>query len=279
MAGETQTPAVAAPGTPEYEAQMAQAGSTVPVQAVSPDGTAVQNLNPAVETKGETEKPAPATDRPAWLPEEFKTPEDMVKAYSELKSGNQKPNEQAKDSLQVEEDPQVPKLPDGLDITKYENEWFRNGGLSPESYADLEKKGISKEMVDAYVKGQEALQQARTQEGFNEVGGRDKYEQMVEWAKANLTPAEKAAFNSQVSSQSKEAALLAIRGLYSKYEAAAGRSPNLLNGGSATPSGSTNGFQSRQQVVDAMSDPRYETDPAYRKSVMDRLAVTADTVL
>jgi len=37
------------------------------------------------------------------------------------------------------------------------------------------------------------------------------------------------------------------------------------------PSNSTDFYRSQQDVVQAMSDPRYERDPAYRQDIMDKL--------
>ena len=46
--------------------------------------------------------------------------------------------------------------------------------------------------------------------------------------------------------------------------------PELFEGTGDLPS--TDAFESVSQVTDAMNDPRYETDPAYRKKVTDKLA-------
>ena len=37
------------------------------------------------------------------------------------------------------------------------------------------------------------------------------------------------------------------------------------------PSNTTENFRSQAEVVRAMSDPRYENDPAYRQDVYDKL--------
>ena len=43
----------------------------------------------------------------------------------------------------------------------------------------------------------------------------------------------------------------------------------MLSGKSPKTSGDV--FRSQQQVVDAMSDPRYDTDPAYRQDIIAKL--------
>jgi hypothetical protein len=53
------------------------------------------------------------------------------------------------------------------------------------------------------------------------------------------------------------------------YKDQTGSEGELLTGGKATQPADV--FQSQAQVVEAMSDPRYDRDPAYRQSVMQKL--------
>ena len=110
------------------------------------------------------------------------------------------------------------------------------------------------------------------------MGGEAQFKQMTQWAAANLTQAEIAVFNSQVNS-TQDAAMLAVKGLAARFTTATGSSPKgLLNGGAAavTP---TSGFQSKAQVTEAMRNPKYESDPAYRNSVIERLKLTDNSVI
>ena len=65
-------------------------------------------------------------------------------------------------------------------------------------------------------------------------------------------------------------AKFAVQGLMSRagvnYDA---KQPELFEGGDQIPNDS---FESVAQVTDAMNDPRYEKDPAYRKKVTDKIA-------
>jgi len=267
QAGGDSAPAL---GTPEYDAAMAAKADGLDIRSVSTDGSTVTHVGDEQSTE------PPATDRPSWLPEKFKSAEDMAKAYSELESKFSGKTEEPPSPPKDEQPPTTESQP--LDQNKYASEYAQNGQLSETSYAELAKVGIDKGTVDAYIAGQEALQAQRSAAGFQAVGGEENYRQMVSWAAANLSPAEANAFNSQVSGSS-EQALLAISGLNAKYKAAVGSSPSgLLNGG-ARATQSTNGYGSRAQVVSDMSDARYESDAAFRKSVMDRLAVTADGII
>ena len=66
---------------------------------------APSEIEPEEETNTESEElPQEQSDRPEWLPEKFKSPEDMSKAYSELeKKLGQSPEEGTEESEQVEE--------------------------------------------------------------------------------------------------------------------------------------------------------------------------------
>lgn len=212
--------------------------------------------------------------RPEWLPEKFKSPEDMAKAYSELESklGGNKPADDAtpSDKPQVPENPQEALQKQGLDMNEFSQEFAQKGELSQESYEKLAKAGFDKNLVDDYIAGQQA--RAAQFEGTikAEVGGDERYGEMVEWAKANLTPAEITAYNNAVSSGNAEQAKLAALGLSAKFGKAVGQEPGRLLGGQKA--GAEDVFESTAQVTKAMADPQYRNDPAYRAKVQAKLA-------
>jgi len=213
-------------------------------------------------------------DRPAWLPEKFKSPEDLAKAYSELQSkmGSQSNQQQA---AQPAADQTTTQQADaalsqqGLNMSSFTNEFDTTGELSEASYAKLASAGFDKNIVDNYIEGQRARASLYEVSLKDSVGGNQAYGDMVEWAKAAMTPAEIDAFNMSVSSSNPEAAKLAVAGLKSRYESANGKEPRLLQGNSS--GGQGDAFQSRAEMTAAMKDPRYKTDTAYRQSVINRL--------
>ena len=219
--------------------------------------------------------PDDSQDRPEWLPEKFKSPEDMAKAYAELESKLGAPK--VTDS-QPTPDPAVATPDDaqnalsqkGLDLTEFSKEFSEKGELSPESYEKLSKSGFDKTLVDQYIQGQRALADGYANEVKSEAGGDEKYSEIVQWAQANMSPAEIDAFNKAVDSGNKDQAKLAVRGLKSSYENANGREPKLIGGGVKGGSeGDT--FESTAQLTKAMADPRYREDPAYRAKVQAKL--------
>lgn len=210
------------------------------------------------------------SDRPDWLPEKFQSPEDMAKAYNELQS---KLGDKEKDSPKKESkaDPNQTVMQDIIDSAT--NEFIENGELTDKSFKALEEQGLPREIVEAYVAGQQALMEGQVNQVKATVGGEENYAAMAEWAAENLDQSELDAFNEVVESGSINQAQMAVRGLYSQFASAGGKAPNLIQGN--TSGSAVKPFNSAAQVTEAMRDPRYKNDPAYRKTVEDRLAVTS----
>jgi len=213
-----------------------------------------------------------AEDRPQWLPEKFKSPEDMAKAYAELESKLGQPKQDAtpSDNPEAPQEAQQALQEKGLDLNEFSQEFASKGELSTESYEKLAKAGFDKNLVDQYIEGQRALASQYETSIKAEVGGEEKYSEMVTWAKANMTPAEITAFNSAVSSGNTDQAKLAVLGLATKYSKANGSEPQRLLGGQQNATADV--FESTAQVTEAMRDPRYKNDPAFRAKVQQKLS-------
>jgi hypothetical protein len=214
------------------------------------------------------QNPAGSLDgRPQWLPEKFKSAEDLAKAYSELES-------RLSGSAKSEDTLEAAAVAARLtldDVAPMSREFAETGEISEKSYKALENKGIPRELIDAYVDGQRAVAEAQVNSVYQSVGGQQNYQQMVSWASENLPPEEIDAFDALVESGNQASIQMAVRGLYARYSSAAGQ-PRLIQGNMST-SGS-NAFRSLAELTTAMRDPRYKSDPAYRKDVEDRLRVS-----
>lgn len=236
------------------------------VQIPTDEQAVVENQPQGGENStAEEQKP----DRPEWLPEKFNSPEDLAKAYSELEK---KMGEQAKPQNDSQNDNAVDEIVEqaGLQMADLTAEYEENGQLSEDSYAKLEAAGIPREYVDGYIRGQEVLAEQYQASVLNEVGGVENYNKMIEWAAQNLSEQEVAAFNNTVGTGDVEQAKMAVRAVYSKFTSTEGIEPDLVSGGAGGDTGSV--FRSTAELVQAMSDPRYKDDPAYRKDVQDKLA-------
>lgn len=223
--------------------------------------------------------PAPAPERPGWLPEKFKSPEELATAYAQLekKLGGQAPAPAAAGgntdpNAQVQPDPNAASTLVGRkDFEAYSAEFAEHGKLSDESFAALEKRGFSRELVEDYIAGQAARNEVQVQAVYQEVGGEQAYQGMLEWAEENLQQGDIDAFNGVVSRGSQAEILMAVRGLKAQY-AASNKEPRLVTATAPTSGSGEAPFQSTAEMVAAMSDKRYKTDSAYRDMVERRLA-------
>lgn len=221
---------------------------------------------------------APAPERPPWLPEKFASPEQLAQAYAELekKLGQQSAQKPAQAPQPAQAPPPSPEqeaqvAQAGLSLDALEAEFFDRGSLSEETYKAAEAKGLSRAFLDGVVAGRVALVHQQAAELMEVVGGKEEWERVASWARANLGPRELRTFNEAVERGSMELAKLAIRGIHARYVAATGRQPNLV-GGAATPG--ADGYRSQREAIEAMRDPRYAKDPAYRAEVEARIRVS-----
>ena len=234
-------------------------------EAAKARGQTIQSESEQVE---ETETPI-ENERPEWLPEKFESAEDMAKAYTELEKKQSQPKEkkEAKQSKETE-------APSNDVVANASEEFTNNGELSDETYDSLSQAGIPREMVDAYIAGQQSLVDNQTSAIHNTIGGVDEYEAMAKWAGENLADEELDAYNDIVESGTVSQATVAVKGLYAQYKSLGGGEPSLEKGGTSATDAGVKPFASAAEVTRAMRDPKYAEDSGYRKLVEQRLAVT-----
>lgn len=221
-----------------------------------------------------------APQKPEGIPDKFWNAETgevdyaaMAKSYTELEKklstmeAVKAPADQAEADAQAQQASDALQLK-GLDLNEFSKEFAEKGELTPESYEKLQKAGFPKELVDGFIAGQQALRAQQDEVGYAEVGGKEAYKAMAEWASVNLTPAEREAYNKALMG-GPESMKMAVRGLRDRYQQANGSDPKLLGGNRGT---SETAFQSRAEMTAAMKDPRYKKDPAYRAMVARKLA-------
>jgi hypothetical protein len=203
--------------------------------------------------------------RPDWLPEKFKSAEDMAKAYSELEKKQSTETTDEPNMQQMRADAEASQ---GMD--KFYSEYQEQGSLSEKSYEELNKMGLDKNLVDGYIAGQEAIANTEVQAVHNLVGGTDNYNKVIEYAKGNLNEAEQNAFNETLETGSIEQVKFAVQGIASRAGVNAEQPQSMINGDSIETNSDI--FESSAQVIDAMNDPRYAKDPAFRKLVEEKIA-------
>jgi hypothetical protein len=103
----------------------------------------------------------------------------------------------------------------------------------------------------------------------NAVGGEEAYTELVSWASDNLSEQEVDAYDHVMGLDNPYAAFFAVKALNMAYQNANGYEGQMLTGKAAA--NTTNQFRSQAEVIEAMSDPRYDNDPAYRNDIFDKL--------
>lgn len=208
-----------------------------------------------------------APERPSWLPEKFKSPEEMAKAYEALekKQGSAKPKTKQ---------PVEPVADDKgkVDMAKVNRELQSNGELSTETRKALETAGIN---ADEHVRGRQAIALNTRREVAAVVGGEEQLDNVRVWAETNLSADEIAVYDGAVATGNLALSKLLLQGINARYVEANGAEPKLQNSETVPSSGSVKPFMSNHEVVKAMQDPRYKKgDRAYIKSVENRLAIS-----
>ena len=217
----------------------------------------------------------------------YKNAEDLEAAYLSLqkKLGQEEEvdYESSDEEYAEEEEGSDEEVPDEAPAVSLINEasaeYYANDGQLSEETTSKFSEMSSQDLVNAYLEIQANNPQAATQSVEmseaqvnsvqNAAGGEANYNRVVEWAASNLPEAQIDAFDSVVDSGNPAAIGIAFQGLQSQYNEANGYEGRMLQGKPAASSGDI--FRSQAELVAAMGDPRYDTDPAYRADVIQKL--------
>jgi hypothetical protein len=115
----------------------------------------------------------------------------------------------------------------------------------------------------------DGLSEEQAQMLMDMVGGDKAYKSMLNWAGENFSKEEVEMYDGVMGSGDPNAIYYAIQALQARYNDAVGSDGQLLTGRGAQDTDDS--FKSQAELVAAMSDPRYDRDPAYRQDLMRRL--------
>jgi len=236
----------------------------------------------------------------------YKSVEDLEAAYNELqKKLGDKPTETAEDTAEPATEYQFytddgsvnydtanevygEKLgntfkENGIDPFEM-NEYFdkNNGTLSDEMIEKLGEAGLSKPMVEAYLKGlrgelgypQENAEPILSESEVDEVkaiaGGSEGYDALMDWAGENLSKEDAKNYDDVLATANKSAIKFAVKALMGQYEDSQGRDSRIVTGKES----STENYRSMAEVVRDMNKPEYQTDEAFRDDVLRKLSAS-----
>jgi hypothetical protein len=213
--------------------------------------------------------------------------EDLEGYYKKLEGGLGATKTPAKtaDKTPDEAAPETDK--DAPKDTQFSNDLFSslndefasNNGLTEETVKKLSSAGIPESIIKTHVAGLQALQELNAIKSeiaaaklYESVGGEDSYNNIKQWAFDNLPESEIQEFNAVVETGNMTAIKLALRGMKAIYDEQNGVKPSKLLTGSISTSRSGDAYTSYKEVTKDMNNPEYKKNPAFRRSVQERLA-------
>ena len=221
----------------------------------------------------------------------YKNAEDLEKAYVELQkklgekntedsetAGKSEDTDEGQKENEEEEEAKEDSPAVSLINEANKEYWDNDQKLSPET---LEKFNTlsTQDLLSAYMEVQKGVPNPNTEVPDltqndinvvkNSIGGEQAYNDVVTWAKDSLPSSDSEAFNSLLETGNVGAIKLAAAGLKAQYDNANGYEGRMLTGKAPKSSGDV--FRSQAQVVEAMSNPKYDKDPAYRQDIMEKL--------
>ena len=212
----------------------------------------------------------------------YQNAEELEQAYLELqkKLGSDDDDDEVEDTTLDEDEVEYDEATvAGIEtIQSASDEYYENeGSLSAET---MEKFGQmdARDLVNAFMAIQENtdpadsypdLSDAEMSTVYNSVGGEAEYNKLTSWAADNMEERALDAFNTVIDQGNPTAIQLAVAGMKAEYDNQEGYEGRMLTGKAAQ--NSRDGFRSQAEVVQAMSDPRYDKDPAYRQDLYDKL--------
>jgi len=209
----------------------------------------------------------------------YENAEQLEEAYLELQKKLGSDDDEVEDTTLDEDEYEYDEATiAGIEsIQEASEEYYANEGrLSAETMEEFAQMD-SRDLVNAFVAIQENadpdaqypdISDADLNTVYNSVGGEAEYDNLTGWAADNMDEKALDAFNSIVNQGNPTAIQIAVAGMKAEYDNQEGYEGRMLTGKAAR---STDGFRSQAEVVKAMSDPRYDRDPAYRQDLYDKL--------
>ena len=221
-----------------------------------------------------------AEQQEQMLAGKFKTAEDLEQGYIELQKKLGEPKEEQAEPEQPEakEEEKPEEEEEKVDTAFLDTLWEESQSekFTKETLSKLEEmkpQDLAQMYLDYRSEAKEPQGQAFTEENITDLkgvaGGDEGYTEMMGWAKSNLKKAEVDMYDQVMDQGNPLAAFFAVQALKYRFDDAKGVDGEMLQG--KAPKSAADTFKSQAQVVKAMSDDRYEKDPAYRQAIYDKL--------
>ena len=194
--------------------------------------------------------------------------EETQKETSEGEEAEEEATKTLNEALETEKEVIKTLADKGLDFEKCAEEYEANGSLSEETYKKLAEAGYTKAVVDAYIAGVEAKATKITNTILEKVGGEAEYNKLAKFIQAKGNAAVDA-YNALVDSGNLSALIMFLNGVKAEMTLTKGTANRTVLGGQGN--NAVKGFETEADMVKAMTDPRYKSDPDYAKKVAMKL--------
>lgn len=215
-----------------------------------------------------------AQEEQQLLAGKYRSAEELERGYLELQK--RLSGKQEDDTTEVEEESteevdeteeEVSSLYDEIMESYQKGEWDQDLVKQVEGMNPID-------VVNLFLENQQAQSEpvatdADIEQIQESVGGAEDYTAMIQWASENLSEQEISMYDAVMDKGDPLAMFFAAQALYGRYQDAVGVDGELLTG--TAPRNSADVFRSQAEVVRAMSDPRYDNDPAYRQDIAEKL--------
>lgn len=264
-------------------------GPTLEEQAAAMDATGSPQPDQAVTTptpvEAEPEPQAPSGEQvDELILGKFKSQQELAAAYLAAERAlHERPEAPAPAAAEEGEEPaEAPQTQEPTDpFAPFYAEYEQTRTLSERSLEALEKQGYSRALVQNHMKGLEALAAMQAQEVYSSVGGEEQYTELVHWANGNIPEAEAQVFNEELASNDTARIVTAVKNLNARRMIAEGQVQTTQNQplqGAPPVFSGPKPFASNAEYMEAVGDPRYDRDPAFREQVIGRLAISPNVM-
>jgi len=210
-----------------------------------------------------------ANDQETMLAGKYKNAEELEAAYIELQKklgSNEDQKESEPESEETEEET--------TDTSLFDKIWEESKGEFTEETLKELSNADPTDLANMYLeyRQSESKNQITAEDATalkDAIGGEEQYKQLMGWAGENLDEKEIDMYDAVMEAGDRNAAYFAMQALAYRYGESVGVEGKLVQG--KAPTETTKGFKSQAEVVNAMQDPRYDRDPAYRQEIMAKL--------
>lgn len=197
----------------------------------------------------------------------FKSAEDLEQAYIELQKKLGDPEARAEQKV-----PDVEPEPEPDPVSSLVNDVLNaeNPDELMSKFAEMDSQEVAKAFLNADLTPNTVeLEESDITTIQNSVGGEQGYAELMQWSNQNLSEEVVQGFDQLVASGNRYAIQLAVNGLMAAYQNQNGMEGEMLTGKATTQVADV--FRSQAEVIAAMNDPRYDSDPAYRQDIFTKL--------